>query len=81
LAIGGSSMIQGHAAIVLTLPLLFLMTVIFIGVPRKNLGFRPESGARQFLAMGGSSMIQGHAAIVLTLPFDFLMIVTFIGDS
>jgi len=27
---GGSSMIQGHTSMVLTLPLLFLMTVIFM---------------------------------------------------
>src|SRR5260221_9806175 len=36
-ATGGSSSSHGHAAIVLTLPLLFLMTVIFMWTPEKRL--------------------------------------------
>ena len=38
MATGGSSRIQGHTDIVLTLPLLFLITVIFIGESVLNLG-------------------------------------------
>jgi hypothetical protein len=38
LATGGASMIHGHTAIVLTLPLLFLITVIFISNSLRAIG-------------------------------------------
>jgi len=85
LATGGSSNTHGHTAIVFTLPLLFLTTVIFIVDSRicvgKCLG-RELSSDRYFVCAGGSSRTHGQTAMVLTLPFVFLMTVIFmIGRS
>jgi hypothetical protein len=81
LATGGSSIIHGHCAIVLTLPLLFLITVTFIRDSWISAANTVGYCAVQFVETGGSSIIQGHCAIVLTLPVLFLITVIFMGGS
>ena len=76
-----SSRTQGQAAIVLTLPLLFLMTVIFkCGSVTEKYRLPVERG--YFLGdVEMSSRTQGQAAIVLTLPLLCLMTVIFMSRS
>lgn len=77
--VGGSSRIHGQTFIVLTLPPLFLITVIFIRI----LKLKKELGTPQFyfFADGGSSRIQGHTFIVFTLPLLFFTTVIFMARS
>jgi hypothetical protein len=77
--VGGSSRIHGQTFIVLTLPPLFLITVIFIRI----LKLKKELGTPQFyfFAVGGSSRIQGHTFIVFTLPLLFFTTVIFMARS
>ena len=77
-------MIQGHTFIVLTLPLLFLTTVIFMMSPSfasKGLRNRIAGYFVDDPPTGGSSMIQGHTFIVFTLPLLFLITVIFMTQS
>ena len=60
----------------MTLPSLFLMTVIFMSVS-SGLGEKRNRLTIYFLESYEQSRIQGHAATVLTLPSLFLMTVIF----
>jgi hypothetical protein len=57
-ATGGSSRSHGHTDIVLTLPLLFLMTVIFIDSPKKS----KKNGVLGVLALGDGGLVEQPGA-------------------
>jgi len=79
----GASSIQGHTAIVFTLPSLFLTTVIFMSLSWGTVekGEFRRSGRYFFSGTEGASSIQGHTAIVCTLPLVFLMMVIFMVQT
>jgi uncharacterized membrane protein YhaH (DUF805 family) len=80
---GGSSISQGQTSIVLILPLVFLITVIFMTVLCVERSCDLELSG-YFVGdppTGGSSISQGQTSIVLTLPLLFLITVIFMTQS
>ena len=67
----------------MTLPFVFLITVIFmvISLNLMKLACFLRKVPTQSLATSGSSSSQGHCDTVLTLPFVFLMTVIFMANS